>query len=126
MIATYFAQIEQAIETFPGIRGYVLQKKVYNTKQGYIRGQIEFAGGERLEFVEVKDTDVKHKLKYRYHCMDENHEMLFRYDNAPHHPEIASHPHHKHEENGVHESREPNLDDALMEIAEILRKSGTI
>jgi len=29
--------------------------------------------------------------------MDKKHKMIFRYDNAPHHPGVASYPHHKPE-----------------------------
>jgi hypothetical protein len=28
--------------------------------------------------------------------MDADNRLIFRYDNAPHHPEVASFPHHKH------------------------------
>ncbi|MEI6708420.1 MAG: DUF6516 family protein, partial [Methylococcales bacterium] len=54
-----------------------------NTKQGYISGSIIFETNNRLDFVEVKHTDVKQKIKYRYQYMDENQQMIFRYDNAP-------------------------------------------
>jgi hypothetical protein len=40
MIRDYFAHVESVIETFPHIRSYELQKKIYNAKQGYIKGQI--------------------------------------------------------------------------------------
>ena len=55
MIAAYFAQIESVIQAFPNIRSYELRRKVYNAKQGYIRGSIMFESGHRLDFVEVKD-----------------------------------------------------------------------
>jgi hypothetical protein len=122
MIASYFAEVERVIEEFPHALSYVLQKKVYNAKQGYIRGRLEFLGGKRREFVEVKDTDVVTKLKYRYHFMGEQEVMLSRYDNAPHHSRIASYPHHKHVGDEVHESDEPSLADVLLEIAELLRR----
>jgi hypothetical protein len=122
MIAVYFAQVERIIEAFPHIRTYELRKKIYNAKQGYVSGQIIFNNEVRLDFIEVKDTDVESKLKYRYHCMDANNETIFRYDNAHHHPESASFPHHKHKGSTIYESIEPSLEDVLLEIAELKRR----
>ena len=50
--------------------------------------------------------------------MDEHQVMIFRYENAPHHAEITTFPHHKHEVDGVKASPEPTLDDVLLEIAQ--------
>lgn len=122
MIEAYFSQIETIIQTFPDIRFISLTKKIYSTNQGYIGGSIIFRNDHRLDFVEVKNTDIKAKIKYRYHYMDERQGMIFRYDNAPHHPEITSFPHHKHEIEGVKASSEPMLDDVLLEIAQKQRE----
>ena len=119
MIEAYFEYVEKTIQAFPHVRSYTLSKKVYNAKQGFIRGIILFDDDTRLEFVEVKDTDVSEKIKYRYQYMDKDHAMVFRYDNAPHHSHIPTFPHHKHvDEEHVKESREPTLDDVLLEIAQ--------
>lgn len=117
----YFARIEEMLAEFPDIRHYELQKKVYNTKQGYISDRVVFEDSTRLDFVEVKDTDIVHKLKYRYHYMDTTQEIIFRYDNAPHHPEVSSFPHHKHTNDDVYECDEPSLDGVLLEIAALRR-----
>jgi hypothetical protein len=120
MIEDYFESVEKTIQTFPHVRSYTLSKKVYNTKQGFIRGIILFDDDTRLEFVEVKDVDLSEKIKYRYQYMDDkDHTMVFRYDNAPHHPHIPTFPRHKHVGEGdVKESHEPTLDDVLLEIAQ--------
>jgi hypothetical protein len=54
--------------------------------------------------------------------MNEEMEQIFRYDNAPHHSEIKTFPHHKHEKEEVKASNEPSLYDVLTEIALIQRK----
>jgi hypothetical protein len=46
--------------------------------------------------------------------------MLFRYDNAPHHPEIDAYPHHKHTSDGIIPSSMPSLQDILNEISAII------
>lgn len=119
MIETYFTQLEQIIQAFPSIQTYTLQKKIYSSKQGYISGCLLFNNEYRLDFVEVKDIDCASKIKYRYQYMDEQYTCIFRYDNAPHHLNIATFPHHKHlGEQDVQESHEPTLFDVLLEIAQ--------
>jgi hypothetical protein len=117
MIENYFLSLEQSIRELLNIRHLSLTKKIYNNPQGYINSSIIFDNHHRLDFVEVKNTELKSKIKYRYHYMDENQVMIFRYDNAPHHQEISTFPHHKHEVNEIKESREINLDEVLLEIA---------
>ena len=121
MIKNYFWEIEKAITEFTNVRFYNLTKKIYNTTQGYISGSIIFHNNHRLDFVEVKNTSVENKIKYRYHYMDSEQEIIFRYDNAPHHTEISTFPHHKHENNEIKPSNEPKLYDILLEIAKIQR-----
>jgi len=85
MIEAYFFQIETVLNEFPTIRSYTLKKKVYNIKQGFISGSVVFENGYLLDFAEVKDAERPAKLKYRYQYMNEHNEVVFRYDNAPHH-----------------------------------------
>jgi hypothetical protein len=118
MIDLYFRDVEHIIQEFPNIRSSALKKKQYNAKQGYISGSVHFDSGSRLEFMELKDTDRSAKIKYRYQYMDQQNTCLFRYDNAPHHPEITTHPHHKHNGEEIIASCEPTLFDILLEIAE--------
>ncbi len=121
MIEDYFEAIEEAIQSFPHVRAYSLSKRIYNVKQGFIRGSILFENNSRLEFIEVKDTDKIGKIKYRYQYMDQQNVLIFRYDNAPHYSHISSFPHHKHIASGIVQvSHEPSLDEVLLEIARIL------
>ena len=117
MIEAYFDEIEAVIAAFPNIRTYTLKKKIYNTNQGYIGGAIIFTGGNQLDFIEVKRADVSGKIKYRYQFMREDRTLIFRYDNAPHHQEVDTFPHHKHMEDGVIAAPEPTLRGILLEIA---------
>ena len=53
---------------------------------------------------------------YAFHWQDENNELILRWDNAPHHQQIATFPHHKHTPEGVFENVEISLPDVLAEI----------
>ena len=123
MIQEYFSQIELILQDFPNIRSLSVTKKIYNAKQGCIGGSVIFENGYRLDFVEVKDIDVKPKIKYRYQYMDESQHLIFRYDNAPHHRDIATFPHHKHICDEITASCEPTLYDVLSEIAQKQRET---
>jgi len=52
-------------------------------------------------------------------------QRVFRYDNAPHHPEILTFPHHKHlgPEDTSAESSAPILSNILAEVAKLLAPS---
>ena len=125
MIDQYFTYLEEQLQAFPAIQTLTLTKKRYNAKQGYISGSLRFDSGYRLEFVEVKDMDRPAKVKYRYQYMGPCDECIFRYDNAPHHRDVVTFPHHKHLGEGdehVVESAEPSLSDVLLEIAQYERQ----
>lgn len=124
MIEIYFTKLEQILQAFPNIQSYTLQKKIYNSKHGYIHGAVMFEIASRLDFVEVKQADKQAKIKYRYHYMDANQALIFRYDNAPHHPNLSTFPHHKHLQTGEQDSEEPTLEDVLLEIAQRERQQG--
>jgi len=82
--------------------------------------------GSTLQFMELIyiKRDEMIRLKYRFHLMNVNDEMIFRYDNAPDRPEIATYPHHKHVkgEEVPRRSKEVGLKEVLLEIEEIISR----
>jgi hypothetical protein len=123
MIQAYFTRIENALQSFANIRSYTIKKKIYSAGQGFISGYVTFDNDCTLDFAEVKDTGIRSKIKYRYQYMNEHREMIFRYDNAPHHRHLGTFPHHKHISDDVRESSEPDLEDILLEIAQAVREN---
>ena len=93
-----------------------------NGKTAYLKGQFLFIDSSVLEFA-VFVTEFHNKLsidKYRFHYSDKYEQMKFRYDNAPHHHEIISFPHHKHIPDKIIPSKVPTLKDILNEISAII------
>ena len=119
MIEKYFESVEKSILYFQNILNYSLSKVVYNSKQGYIKGIINFLNGNKLEFMEVRDVEINNKIKYRYHFMDKNNELIFRFDNAKHHKELKTYTHHKHTLDLISENHEIDLFEVLLEIQRI-------
>ena len=76
---------------------------------------------EATEKVKIEDGEIV-KQDYSYHYQKSNGDLVFRYDNAPHHPEIETFPHHKHVESddNVIASQPPDVSKVLVEIDEII------
>ncbi|NER02666.1 MAG: hypothetical protein F6K17_08515 [Okeania sp. SIO3C4] len=74
-----------------------IQKRKVNDFFGIIEGIIVFEKG-KLDVLEViRELDGKFlKKKYKYHFRNIENEMIFRYDNMPHHKQLENFPHHKH------------------------------
>ena len=128
-IEDYFSGLER------GLRGNVrigspeepiicLASDDYN---GLIRCRIYFWDGSYLDLYEVVNTERGYPVKvhYAYTYLREG-ERVFRYDNAPHHPEIPTHPHHKHigREDKLREALEPSLAMVLAEVEAHLSSNG--
>ncbi|MCB9419733.1 MAG: hypothetical protein H6667_08010 [Ardenticatenaceae bacterium] len=58
---------------------------------------------------------------YAFHWQDENDKMIMRWDNAPHHSNLFTFPHHKHTPEGVAENMAVTLPDVLEEIGKYLK-----
>ena len=54
-------------------------------------------------------------LGYRYHFQDAKNKMVFRYDNTPHFPALATYPHHKHLSDRVIPFDQPSIIEAVEE-----------
>jgi len=91
-------------------------------RQGIIEGRLKFHDGSLLEFDEViifRNEQIV-KLRYAYHYQNESVEVIFRYDNAPHYPNILTYPHHKHVGSAVEPAQVPDLSEVLSEIEQMI------
>lgn len=87
---------------------------------GIIRGRIVFWDGSFLDLYEVVSVELGYPVRigYAYTYLREG-QRVFRYDNAPHHPEIITYPHHKHlgPQDRLMPSDQPSLNQVLSEVA---------
>jgi len=97
---------------------YDLVEAQLSAHAGYLEGSVTFANNARLIFFEFwRQTNTSlERDKYRYHLMNSRNQLVFRYDNAPHHPQIATFPDHKHTPNGLLESAAPDFADVFEEV----------
>lgn len=89
----------------------------------FLRGDVYFIDNSRLHFRELhvrKGEPYKKAYSYHYQNADEN--LIFRYDNAPHYPDLVTAPHHKHRgENDVISASPPDLEEVLKEIEGLIK-----
>lgn len=87
-----------------------------------VEGRLRYWDSSLLRFYEsVGERGLSLiKVEYVYQYQSGGGSLIFRYDNAPHHPEISSHPHHKHVggQSGerIEAAHPPGLTEVLREI----------
>ena len=122
MLNTYLHRLYDSINS----RGYIQVEQLLfdnrSNQRGSIRGRLRFYDNSLLDFGEVlviRNRQIV-KLRYAYHYQNADGEMIFRYDNAPHHLEISTHPHHKHAGPTIQSTQLPDLSEALREIEQLI------
>ena len=111
-------------------RGDVEIQSLYSEQptrlDGRVRGRLRFYDGSTLTFEEkvIKRGRSIEKISYRYHYQRADGTLVFRYDNAPHHPEVLTFPDHIHIEGRVEAAEPPDLSKVLRRIDELLYPTG--
>ncbi len=114
----YLGNVESALKkTLKNFYVERYEEKILAPDRVNLRIRIRFHSGKLLEVNEALTTQGKQMihLGYRYHFQDRDNNLIFRYDNTPHFPEIETFPHHKHTKNDVIDSDIPKLSDIFKE-----------
>lgn len=102
--------ILKSLDQSPAVSNYeVLTFRTW-TGGGYLKMTLQLVDGSTLHAREYVDESERH---YSFHWQDEKSQVLVRWDNAPHHPDLPSFPHHRHEGAKVTESKPATLADVL-------------
>src|ERR1700758_73243 len=117
-VAEYLRHIREVIDNAP----YVLSRSLEFEDRGGIalvlQGKLIFDDFSELhvrEYILFLGKAVK--IAYSYHYQDEKANLIFRYDNAEHHSEVETYPHHKHiSGEPPTSSREVTLNEVISEI----------
>ncbi len=92
---------------------------------GLLRCRVIFWDDSCLDIYEVVSTELGYPVRVHYaYTFLRQGQRIFRYDNAPHHPEIITHPHHKHlgANDRLAPAEQPTLSQILAEIETWLGK----
>jgi hypothetical protein len=78
-----------------------------------IRLRADLINSDKLHISEAWDEETL--IRYAYYWLKQNDELRIGWDNAPHHPEVSTHPHHKHmaTQENIQSSEETSLEDVL-------------
>ena len=120
IISRYFKEIESEVQKMENAYIERYEEEILTAHRANLRIRIRFVSGNLLELneaVSVEDRNLKH-LGYRYHFQDVKNNLVFRYDNAPHFPEIDSFPHHKHLPDTVRSLEKPSIIDVIKEVSD--------
>lgn len=122
MLTRYLYRLYDTITSRGDITIEHLDLDVQSKWSGVIEGRLRFYDGSLLEFDEgvlLRGRQII-KQRYNYHYQNSADELIFRYDNAPHHPHIPTYPHHKHVGSKVEPALPPDFNEVLHEIERII------
>jgi len=95
----YLTYIKALIVADPQVVRWTLVREEAQGNMGLLRYRLTIRDGGMLEMFErfqVVDGRVQ-VAKYSFHWQDSTGQLLKRWDNAAHHPEIKTSPHHFHD-----------------------------
>lgn len=116
----YFDAIETRLIESPVIVAYRMVSQEITTADGKLR--IEAAtskGGQAEFFVYVAESEGGiQTFKYSFHWQDAQGQLIRRWDNAPHYPDLPNAPHHVHKADGTVSGMAP-IPDFFLVVAEM-------
>jgi len=121
MIGDYFEFLKRIAKKSPEVMNFRLIRESIGVKSGFIRFALELRDGGELHVFEYIDSGL-HKIDYSYHWLNREKELITRWDNAPHHSEVETFPHHVHEGDVIKPSEEPSFAEILKKIGENYKK----
>ena len=114
----YLVRLETTLHSRQDIEVELLQFEIITIGVRF-KSELRFYDGSYLSIVEQLELVGKQdyeRIIYKYHYQDKNSNLIFRYDNSPHYPQLSTFPAHKHVGGSIIEAEPPNLTDVLAEI----------
>jgi len=119
MISDYFDFLKKVANKNPDVVKFRLIKEFIGVNKGFIRFALELRDGTELHIFEYVDSGLN-KIDYSYHWQNKEKKLIKRWDNAPHHKEIETFPHHLHNGEDIISSAEPTFVDLLKKIGDTI------
>jgi len=122
MMHQYLSRLQATIDSRDDVEVEKLDIEQPSAFDGRLAGKLSFFNGSFLEFREeaVAFGRKIRKIAYSYHYQRADGSLVFRYDNAPHYPELPGFPCHKHVGEQVLPADPADLREVLQEIDDIL------
>jgi Family of unknown function (DUF6516) len=119
LLNNYQANIQAIIQKYVTggwILSFTFSVDTKSSYLGFIQGKLDFINGSFLFFKEYVDLQkLVNKFSYSFHYQDLENNLIFRYDNAKHKPDLGFSDH-KHINNKVIRCEVPDLEKVILEI----------
>ena len=111
LLSRYLDKIEAEIRKLEDVYVERYEEEILASDRINLRIRVRFKAGNLFELNEavIVEGDQLERLNYRYHFQDRQNNLIFRYDNTPHFPNLENFPHHKHLRDGIMSSEEPTV-----------------
>jgi hypothetical protein len=119
MISDYFDFLKRVARNNPSVKNFRLIREFIGVDKGFIRFVIKLRDDSEIHVFEYVNSGL-HKIDYSYHWQNKDKKLITRWDNAPHHRDIDTFPHHVHEGDSVNPSNELTFVEILNKIGEII------
>ena len=99
-IDTYLDSIKERLVSDPMVAGFQVVRERLTLVDGYLRARLTLVNGSRLEFSEYMQRSPAGEITvitYSYHWANADNELITRWDNTPHFPDLPGFPDHVHE-----------------------------
>ncbi len=119
-VINYLHRLKAMITTQNAIVEFTITNEQITEKIGQYRYRLRLANGDFLAMSErftVEDGQIN-VTKYSFHWQDSTGQLRKRWDNAPHHAELSTFPHHLH--NGAEEMALPHPPMTALEVLKII------
>ncbi|MCU0559882.1 MAG: DUF6516 family protein [Desulfobacterales bacterium] len=122
VLLAYLKEVEKATGDLRDAYVELYEEEFLGNERVNLRIRVRFYNGCLLQLNEavIFQAKIEH-LGYRYHFQDKNSDLIFRYDNTPHFPELPNFPHHRHNPAGTEPSTSPSILAAIAEAAELCK-----
>lgn len=81
-----------------------------------LKVRVELKNGWLMDYWEHRAPGLR---RYSFHVFQDN-LIIVRWDNAPHHPEVKTFPHHKHLAGEIQDSEEIDVETVLAELEKMI------
>jgi len=98
-VSEYFDAVRTHLLAEPLIENFQIIKERRTDSDGHLRGRLTILGDFLMEFSEYVQFSPGGSIAvitYSYHCADADGNLIVRWDNAPHFPNLTGFPHHRH------------------------------
>lgn len=122
-IAEYLESVKERLLTDASIASFEIVRERSTTADGHLRARLGMTNQQKLEFSEYVRRSADGTIDvitYSYHWTDAADNLIRRWDNTPHFPNLAGFPHHVHDgsEENVKPGKNVNIFLVLDEIAQ--------